>query len=163
MPPSSASTGSGFIKALEESAGAAASQGHELSDGFPLVTKPGHRVVDATKDPRGIDGAAAYDFTGERRVFTIWRPWDQCDRCKNAISGNEVTLPAEGDYECPHTNRKAYKEILDRTLAGELMHWGEKEEVLRDGTVIISLRWATPKLNAKKAQKLERARRKAAD
>ncbi len=54
------------------------------------------------------------------KVFTLWRPWEDCRRCKNAMEGDDplVVLPDEGDYTCPHVQTAEYKAIVDRCLSG---------------------------------------------
>ena len=132
-----------------------ATQGKDLPDGFPFPNSDVGRVVDTSREPQGIPGTIAYDFTIQRKVFVIYRPWETCDRCTNAIANGIVTLPAdEGDYECPHTMFKAYKVIIDKVLAGEFISGGEQEVVQKDGSIVISLRWYEKKLNHKRMRQL---------
>lgn len=130
--------------------------GRDLPDGFPFSPPTTHRVVDTSKDPSGIEGAVAYDYKIQRRVFVIYKPWEHCARCTNDIAQNTVTIPDEGDYECPHINVKVYKEIVDKILAAELIFGSEQEVVQKDGSIVISLRWYEPIKNHKRSR--ERAR-----
>lgn len=123
------------------------------TDGFPLPVATHHRVVDQVQDPKGIEGLVAYDFTGFRAVFLIYRPWDGCRRCVEAMGNGTVTLPVDGDYTCPHTDLVKYQNILNRCLAGEYLAGGENELVQKDGSVVISMKWFEKKLNPRKNKK----------
>lgn len=112
--------------------------GKDLPDGFPFA--PGNnRVIDSESE--GIPGVIAYDFKIHRRVFTIFHPWDSCARCGQDIASNAVSLPDDGDYECPHTAKADYEAITNDILAGKLLFGSEQEVVQRDGSIVISLRW----------------------
>lgn len=136
--------------------------GRDLPDGFPLPQQPHHRVVDSVKEPEGVDGAVAYDFTVRRAVFLIYRSWEECSRCANALATHQAELPEEGDYVCPHVNLGAYKEVVDRALDGKIIIAPEQEHVQKDGSIIISLRWYEPKLDPKKAKRVARHQRSVA-
>lgn len=112
--------------------------GKDLPDGFPFA--PGdNRIIDSEAD--GIPGVTAYDFKIHRRVFTIFHPWDACARCGQNLASNTVSLPDDGDYECPHTSKAEYEEVTNDILAGKLLFGSEQEVVQKDGTIVISLRW----------------------
>lgn len=123
------------------------------TDGFPLPVAPHHRVVDASQDPRGIEGTIAYDFTVFRDVFMIYRPWEGCRRCAEAIGNQLVTIPTDGDYSCPHTDKLRYQGIVNRCLAGELLMGSENEVVQKDGSIVVSMKWFEKKLNPRRARK----------
>lgn len=114
------------------------SLGKDLPDGF--MPPPGEKVVDSTGE-EGIPGITNYDYKIHRRVFTIFRPWDACARCGQDIAANKASLPDDGDYECPHVAKDDYEEISNDILAGKLIFGSEQESNLKDGTVLISLRW----------------------
>lgn len=131
--------------------------GRDLPDGFPLPPSETGRIIDTNNEPQGINGAIAYDFTVNRRVFIIYRPWESCDRCNQAIANGEVVLPVEeGDYECPHTTIKAYRDVINKVLAGELVSGGEQEIIQKDGSVCVSLRWYDKKINHKRLRQLSK-------
>ena len=157
MPVQKAEAGFDFATSISKAMTSpeVTTNGRDLPDGFPLPTSETGRVIDTAQDPQGIAGAIAYDFTIQRRVFVIYRPWEACERCTNAIAQGNVTLPDdEGDYECPHTTLKAYREIINKVLAAEYVSGGEQEVVQKDGSIVISLRWYEKKLNHKRARRL---------
>lgn len=161
LPPAS-SSGLDFINALSAASTSPnqGGDGKDLPDGFPMTGVHGHRVIDSSKE-EGIEGASAYDYTAHRQVFLIYRPWSSCNRCAQSIVSQKVTLPDdEGDITCAHTQVKAYKEILDRGLAGQLILGSEQETTQRDGTIVVSMKWYEMKINYKKMRqakkKLER-------
>lgn len=131
----------------------ASEAGVDLSDGFPLPVAAHHRVVDATKDPTAIEGLIAYDFTCRRDVFLIFRPYDTCNRCAHNIAQHTVTIPATGDYTCPHTRLAEYEAVMNRSLAGEYLHGSENEVVQKDGSILISLKWFEKKISKRKPKK----------
>lgn len=127
--------------------------GKDLPDGFPLAAAAHHRVVDTANDPAAIEGMIAYDFTCRRGVFLIFRPWEGCNRCVQDMASNLVTVPATGDYTCPHTSLSSYEAIVNKTLAGEYL-WGSENEVnQKDGSIVISLKWFEKKLNPKRKKR----------
>lgn len=142
--------------------------GKDLSDGFPLPVAEHHRVVDTSKDPaaRGVNGLIAYDFETVTVGFTVFRPWEACERCREDIANMRVTLPSVGDYSCPHTNSKEYDAVVNKILAAEYLGQVPKNPttVLPNGTHITVLTYYVPKFNPKKARKLSKdARRGAVD
>jgi hypothetical protein len=114
-------------------------KGFDLPDGFPLPRQDTHRTVDTGEE--GIPGVTAFDFKIHRRVFTIFRPWNDCARCGQDIGSGAASLPEEGDYECPHTALGEYEEIVNQILAGKLIFGSEQEITQKDGSVLVSLRW----------------------
>jgi len=60
------------------------------------------------------------------KVFVLWRPWENCARCKLDIANEKVELPESGDYTCPHVQEQEYKAIKDMCLSGEAVL--QKEE-----------------------------------
>jgi len=142
MPPPKADAGSDFASILNSamrSPEAFENLGKDLPDGFPLESNSGHRTIDTSEE--GIPGVTAFDFKIHRRVFTIFRPWDNCGRCGADMASGAATLPDEGDYECPHVTLKDYEEIVNDILAGKLMVGSEQEITQKDGSVMVSLRW----------------------
>lgn len=113
--------------------------GKDLPDGFPLNADPTHRVVDTTE--QGIPGVVAYDYKVHRKVFTIFRPWESCSRCTGDIAMGKAVVPEEGDYSCPHNTLVEYEQIVNDVLAGKLVFGSEQENTLKDGTILVSMRW----------------------
>jgi hypothetical protein len=130
--------------------------GVDLPDGFPLPIAKTHRVIDSNKDPTGVPGALAYDYHVQRKVFVIYRPYWECNRCRDDMLNNMVSMPKEGDYECPHVHIKGYQEVVDKALAGQIIIGPELERVLKDGTILVSLKWWEQKLNHKRMRQLQR-------
>lgn len=122
-------------------------QGKDLPDGFPLPVATHHKVVDTAKDPTAIEGMVAYDFTCHRAIYLIYRPWDVCKRCTEALGNGHVALPTDGDYTCPHTDLAKYQVTVNRTLSGEALYGSENEVVQKDGSIVISVKWYEKKLN----------------
>ena len=116
----------------------------------------GQRVIDTSKE-EGVDGANVYDYEPFQKVFSIYRPWGGCHRCQAMISANTVTLPTdEGDISCPHTQLKDLNEVRKKGMAGQVILGPEQETVLRDGTIIVSIKWWEPKINYKKQRALKK-------
>lgn len=151
--PEKSSSGSDFASVLSRATAVpeAAGEGRDLPDGFPFPSMAGHRIVDSTEEEAGggIEGLVAYDWYIQRKVFVIYRPWDNCGRCEEALARGTDVLPAEGDYECPHTQVKEYKTVLDDILAAKFVFGSEQEIPQKDGSIVISLRWYEKKSKRK--------------
>jgi len=150
--PQNTPDGNDFITALNAAAKTPgqSGDGKDLPDGFPMAKVRGYRTIDSSKE-MGIDGATAVDYASHRKVFLVYRPWDKCNRCANALANGKLDLPDdEGDLTCPHTQVNDYKEIVDKGLAGQLVLGSEQETVMRDGTIVVSLKYYEQKINYKK-------------
>ena len=133
--------------------------GRDLADTFPFSPPPHHNVVDSKdEDPRAIQGITKYRFRVHHRVFTLWRPWDSCGRCKDAIANGQAILPDVGDYCCPHNERSDYEKTANDILAARLLVGSEQEVVTRDGSIVISLRWYEPIPGKKERREAAKAR-----
>jgi hypothetical protein len=75
------------------------------------------------------------------KVFTIWRDWEGCKRCLSDIDHQVVTLPASGDYTCPHTSEAEFKMTLDRCLAGDGALQSKEFFNLQNGTRCAHVVW----------------------
>jgi hypothetical protein len=116
----------------------------------------GHRVIDSSKE-EGIDGANAYDYVPYHKVFLIYRPWANCNRCAQNIVSQKIVLPDdEGDITCAHTQVKEYLEIRGKGMAGLLVLGSAQESTQRDGTIVVSLSWFEAKINYKKQRALKK-------
>jgi rubredoxin len=91
------------------------------------------------------------------KVLVLWRPWENCPRCKIAMGEGKIEFPEEGDYVCPHTQEKEYKRIKDLCLCGEAVL--QKEEFFNvrstDARCVHILWWcldeaSLKRMNAKK-------------
>ena len=157
MPgPTSAGSDFSSVLAAAQKRPDADDKGHDLSDGFPFNPPSTSSIISSSEDdPKAITGVVKYDARVHRRVFTIWRDWNACSRCKDDIANNVIALPPVGEYECPHHMREEYERIINETLAGRLIMGGEQEIVQpRDGTILISLRWYEPTLSKKQKRAL---------
>jgi hypothetical protein len=80
---------------------------------------------------------------GHSKVFVLWRPWTQCQRCLKSIELGEADLPEVGDHECPHTMRDAYEQLLDEGLRGDVLFQTQEYFTLHDGTRCCHSVWLT--------------------
>ena len=158
MPGPNRDAGLDFAAALTaaQTPPAVNTEGRDLVDGYPLPVAATHRVVDSSQDPSSIQGVMAYDYNVYRKVFVIFRPYWECPRCRDELADHIVTLPAVGDYDCPHTNLKAYQESVDQALAGKIIIGPETEQTLKDGTMLVSLKWWVSKINHKRLRQMRR-------
>ncbi len=127
--------------------------GKDLPDGFPIPSGLHHRVVDTSNDPTAIEGLIAYDFTVHRGVYMIYRPWESCRRCLEAIGNNMIQPPVDGDMTCTHTQMAAYEAVINRTLSGEFLAGSEQDVIQKDGSIVVSVKWYEKKLNPRRAKK----------
>lgn len=74
-------------------------------------------------------------------VYVIWRPWETCGRCKNAIASGNISLPDTGDHTCPHTQKVDYKNTLDTCLSGKYGLYKHEYFNLKNGTRCVHLTW----------------------
>lgn len=134
--------------------------GRELVDGFPFQPPSTHSVVTtADDDPNAVPGVVRYNAKVHRKVFTIWRDWTNCSRCKDGIATGQIVLPPVGEYECEHNQKAEYEEVVNEILAGRLI-LGSEEEIVqqRDGSVLVSLRWFSKILSKKEKRALAKDR-----
>lgn len=81
----------------------------------PFMREP-QRNDDGTAEKVAVETT----YRSFSKTFTIWRPWEACNRCGDAIAAQNVVIPSDaGDYECPHTQADEYKETVDRCLRGD--------------------------------------------
>jgi hypothetical protein len=116
---------------------------------------PGVRRVtsDDPANPYGID-ISVIDYTFHHRVFLIWRPWNKCSRCKDALDRGSLQLPETGDHVCPHTHLEEYRRVTQAMLDGGQLRQSIQESTLVDGSIQISLAWLVPKVDRKKVKEL---------
>lgn len=77
------------------------------------------------------------------RVFTLWRPWEECSRCTLDMGGDnpKVVLPDEGEYECPHVQLEVYKNTVDSCLRGDAVLTAKEMFNLQNGTRCAHIEW----------------------
>lgn len=98
-------------------------------------------------------------------TFVVFRPWESCHRCMDAVLGKRVQddedvegsneprrreppteeLPAVGDRVCPHTRKHEYEQLVERIARTQMMATAPSENLLRNGTIIVSIGWWEPK------------------
>lgn len=79
------------------------------------------------------------------RTFTLWRPFEGCKRCKNAIEKGYLILPEdEGDYTCKHVQRKEYEEIINKIMRGRGIKQHEEFFMLGEGVRCVQIVWLEP-------------------
>jgi len=75
------------------------------------------------------------------KVYTLWRDWATCPRCKDAVKSGAISLPEVGDYECPHTQVIEFKEVLDKCLKGKYGLYKQEFFTLKTGVRCAHLTW----------------------
>jgi hypothetical protein len=93
------------------------------------------------------------------KVFVIWRPWESCSRCNEAIQdeSNKIKLPDVGDYVCPHVQEADFKTIRDKCLSGEFLLDRQEFFNLRDGTRCVHISWL--EADAEKLKQMEQLKK----
>lgn len=86
------------------------------------------------------------------KVFVIYRPWEKCSRCKEAISDGEISLPTDvGDHTCLHTQLDEYQAILNAGLKGDIVLTTKEAISTPDGVQRVHLEWLAPNEDRKRA------------
>ena len=75
------------------------------------------------------------------KVFTLWRPWEECRRCWKAVENGDVELPEEGDYSCPHVQAAEYKTVIDACLKGDSVLTTKEMFNLPNGSRCAHVEW----------------------
>lgn len=85
-------------------------------------------------------------FAFDHEVFVLFRPWENCARCRAQLEreGEALAIELEGDRVCPHTRRSAYLALRARMLKDGLRQVSCREETLKNGVIQISVSWVTP-------------------
>jgi hypothetical protein len=120
-----------------------------ISTPLPELNRPERSPVDEI-----IQGAAArartkaipYEY--QHDVFVVFRPWENCPRCKAQLESGDLALPDEGDHVCPHTRRADYHALWRKIFAGDLKFISRKEETLKNGVTRVSIEWGVPQAKA---------------
>lgn len=97
------------------------------------------------------------------KVFVLWRPWQKCPRCLEALADEEnedVQLPAVGDYTCPHTQETEFKKVRDKILRGEAIRDREDFFSTSDESRCVHILWLEPDPHSlRQFKKMERVRK----
>jgi hypothetical protein len=112
--------------------------------------------------PQMFEGDIAVDV-GTRifsEVYVLWKPWEKCKRCLKAIDGENIILPEESDYTCPHTHRATYKEKVDFCLKGNGVITQREFFNLPNGTRCVHIEWLEQDPEAVERQKRKEEKRK---
>lgn len=112
--------------------------------------------TEAPEDKPGLEVVMQH----HSKVFVVWRPWEECERCHNMISQGETAAPPlAGDLECPHNQQEEYKAIVDMSLRGEYIITVKDMFMLPNGTRCVHLEWMEPD-EARMQQKEREAKEK---
>jgi hypothetical protein len=108
-------------------------------------------------------GLQANNAVYHHETFVVFRPWESCGRCLDAVLGKRIgrhvnedgeipereepieELPAIGDRVCPHTRKHEYEQLVGRMAKDGLVAAPPTENILRNGTLIITAHWWEPK------------------
>jgi hypothetical protein len=124
----------------------------DLPNLFDVQQRPG-----APTRPRARTGKMTIDLNcvSFSKVFTLWRPWQSCDRCRLAIAEEKVTLPEKGEYLCPHVQEDEYKAVKDTCLRGEAVLQKEDFFNIRsdDSRCVHILWWCVDPISMEKLKK----------
>jgi hypothetical protein len=115
--------------------------------------------VESPKNPYAVP-YQAMDYTYHHEVFLIHKPWNQCNQCKDDLNSGILKLPETGTPKCPHTDKDAYIKQVNSFLSKGHIKQTLKEDLLIDGSVVVSLSWLVPHVDPKK---LEAMRKNAED
>jgi hypothetical protein len=96
------------------------------------------------------------------RVFTVFRPWQECHRCqkmfrpkKNADGqweDAEIVMADGSDYVCPHNENVEYVALVNRIARGEVQLVKRTLETLKTGVVQSLVEWGEPLFRSKKEE-----------
>ena len=77
------------------------------------------------------------------KVFTLWRPWDECRRCHAELSSDDAvaSLPEDGDYTCPHVQVEEYKKTVNMCLRGDAVLTSKEMFNLPNGSRCVHVEW----------------------
>jgi hypothetical protein len=93
------------------------------------------------KDTPPEKASVESSYQAYSKVFCIWRDWEACARCQNALASGHAILPVkDGDYECPHTQAKEYKAVMDKYLKGDCTIVS-KEPFPTEGARFVHVEW----------------------
>lgn len=100
-------------------------------------------------------------FTASSKVFILWRPWERCRRCQQAIDSGHTVLPEIGDYTCPHVENAEYKAVIDKGLRGDAVLTLKEAFNMQDGSRCVHVEWMEPDpVRKKEIEKMMEERKK---
>ncbi len=126
---------------------------------------------DVSKDvmgPNETNGAVQLAYRSFSKVFILWRPWQNCERCRKAIAAatdetveeEGVELPTVGEYTCPHTQETDFKVIRDKILRGDAIRDREDFFHLVDESRCVQILWLEPDpASLRQLKKMEQVRK----
>lgn len=101
-------------------------------------------------------------FLYQCRVFTVFRPWQECQRCQKAFRPKknangewedpELQMPEDEDYLCPHNENDDYMSIVNRIAQGEVQLIKRTLDTLKTGVVQAVIEWGEPLARDKKEE-----------
>jgi len=106
-------------------------------------------------NPKGTERVGVFHTD----TYVLYRPWDKCNRCKDAILGPvegrddegeiirgdpTVELPDTGDYSCPHIGKSDYEKTIMRIKREQLAYTQPTVTTLATGLVQATLQWWEP-------------------
>lgn len=103
-------------------------------------------------------------YIAHSRVFTIFRPYEECVRCQHLMAlpetdPNRVRLdPLKGDYVCQHTEEKEYLHVLNMQMKGKAAIVSREYMTSMEGVRRVHMEWLIA--DEDHAKKLERERKK---
>ena len=100
----------------------------------------------------GRKSPARYSY--QCRVYTLFRPWQECHRCQRAFrpkknaEGNwedpEIVMPEDEDYVCPHNENDEYIELVNKIAREEVKLVRRGMDTLKTGVVQAMVEWGEP-------------------
>lgn len=105
---------------------------------------PTYKVRQAPAKGGGAVKVRDFPFDLHHKVFVTYVPWYVCGGCKKALDAGTLAHPEEGVLVCPHTDLKAYEELL-RKNAHEGVRITERAlTTLKNGSVQVAVHYAVP-------------------
>jgi hypothetical protein len=103
------------------------------------------RAYDVLPQGPGANPIRQYRYTFHEDTFITFQPWDQCKFCMQDFRDNKLTAENATGFVCPHTRRTEYLALRENILQNGWMDVSSRREILKDGTVMVSLEWMVPK------------------
>ena len=107
-------------------------------------------------------GRGKAKFLYQCRVFTIFRPWQECHRCQRAFRPKknaegqwedpELQMPEDEDYVCPHNENDEYTALVNRIACDEVKLVRRAVDTLKTGAVQALVEWGEPLLRKQKEE-----------
>jgi hypothetical protein len=114
-----------------------------LSSPFGSDT-PTYRVKQVQTKGGGTAKARDFPFDLHHKVFVTYVPWYVCGGCKKALEEKTIEHPEEGVLVCPHTDHKAYEELLRKNAHEGVRILDKSLTTLKNGSVQIAVHYAVP-------------------